>query len=140
MAHHWIRVLYFSPPPRQVNAIVKVTVRSAVPLGQTVGVSPADKVFSRAVSPPEDLDLDLDPDPYPHPDLGIGHAHVSYCTHVLDTRSCFQLALLVFSLLHVACIRSAQVFMMDYRDSDLFHVLEDLVRRNRAVMSHAVFF
>ena len=103
-------------------------------------MSPADKVFSRAVSPSEDLDLDLDLDPHPHPDLGIVHAHVSYCTHILDTRSCFQLAFLVFSLYHVACLCSAQVFMMDYRDSDLFHVLEDLVRMNRAVMSHAVLF
>ena len=82
--------------------------------------------------------MDLDPDPHLHPDLGIVHAHVSYCTHVLDTRSCFQLALLVFLLFHVARLRSSQVFMMDYRDSDLFHVLEDLVRRNRAVTSHAV--
>ena len=33
----------------QINAVVKVTVRTAVPLSQTIGVAQADKVFSRAV-------------------------------------------------------------------------------------------
>ncbi len=34
----------------QVNAVMKVRVRTAVPLSHTVGVPQAEKVFSRAVS------------------------------------------------------------------------------------------
>ncbi len=39
-----------SPIPTKVNAVLKVVVRTAVPLGKTEGVPQAEKVFARAVS------------------------------------------------------------------------------------------
>ena len=93
----------------QINSIVKVTVRTAVPLSQTEGVSPADKVFSRAVS----------------------------IFRHLEHHNCCQFQYMCCCLFfvrapHSALVPLVQVFVMDYRDSDLFHVLEDLLRKQNA--------